>query len=139
MLTLAGAWPITEWLRGAIFTGFPWNPLGVTLVDTHLLNAATVIGTYGLSILVVLSGGVLWLVARQRWRGAAVLALILIGLHFVPRAPLSNLSVRQIRVVQPNIGQQDKWRPDFEEEAARRLGIHRRSLQRKLQKRPPSE
>ena len=59
VLTLAGAWPVTEWLRGTMFTGFPWNPLGVTLVDTHVLNAATMIGTYGLSVLVIVAGGML--------------------------------------------------------------------------------
>ena len=36
---LAGAWAITEWLRAGMFTGFAWNPVGVTFADTHLLNA----------------------------------------------------------------------------------------------------
>ena len=39
----------------AMFTGFAWNPVGVTFDDTHLLNATAPIGTYGLSALVVLS------------------------------------------------------------------------------------
>ena len=121
VVTLAGAWPLTEWLRGSIFTGFAWNPLGVTLVDTHLLNAATVIGTYGLAILVVSAGGSLWLLSRKRWREGAVLVAILIVVHFIPR-PLTPIATGpNIRIVQPNIGQQDKWRPGFEEEAARRL------------------
>jgi apolipoprotein N-acyltransferase len=37
--------------------------------------------------------------------------------------PADPLAVLNIRIVQPNIGQEDKWRPGFEEEAARRLAI----------------
>jgi apolipoprotein N-acyltransferase len=41
-VALAGAWPLTEWLRATMFTGFPWNPLGVSVVSTGLrgLSAA---------------------------------------------------------------------------------------------------
>jgi len=121
VLTLAGAWPITEWLRGTMFTGFSWNPLGATLVDTHLLNAATVVGTYGLTILVVLAGGALWLLTRKQWRGAGILLAVLIAMHFMPWPQTLAAQPRAIRVVQPNIGQEDKWRPGFEEESQRRL------------------
>ena len=121
VLTLAGAWPVTEWLRGTMFTGFPWNPLGVTLVDTHLLNATTVIGTYGLSILVVLAGGMLWLTTRKQWRVAGLLLAILIAMHFLPWPRTVAAQTRNIRVVQPNIGQEDKWQQGFAVEASRRL------------------
>jgi apolipoprotein N-acyltransferase len=123
VLTLAGAWPITEWLRGTMFTGFPWNPLGVTLVDTHVLNAATVIGTYGLTILVVFAGGALWLLARRQWRGAGALLAVLITMHFMPWPQTLAVPARNIRVIQPNIGQEDKWQQGFAEEAARRLAV----------------
>ena len=123
LLAFAGAWPITEWLRGSMFTGFPWNPVGVTLVDTHVINAATVIGTYGLSMLVVLAGGFVWLLAQRQWRAAGILLAVLLAIHFVPRPDAAAATGRNIRVVQPNIGQEDKWRPGFEEEAARRLAI----------------
>jgi apolipoprotein N-acyltransferase len=121
VLTLAGAWPVTEWLRGTIFTGFPWNPLGVTLVDTHLLNAATVVGTYGLTILVLFAGGMLWLLAHKQWRAAVISLAVLIAMHFMPWPQTLAAPSRSVRVVQPNIGQEDKWRPGFEEEASRRL------------------
>jgi apolipoprotein N-acyltransferase len=35
--------------------------------------------------------------------------------------PPDPLTIMNLRIVQPNIGQQDKWRPGFAEEAARRL------------------
>ena len=50
-LALAGAWAITEWLRATMFTGFAWNPIGVTLADTPLIGATHLVGTYGLSAL----------------------------------------------------------------------------------------
>jgi len=123
VLVLAGAWPITEYLRGTMFTGFPWNPLGVTLIDTHVLNAATVIGTYGLSLLVVLTSGAIWLAGRGRWRAAGALIVIFIAFHFVPRQRLVTSPNGEIRVVQPNIGQEVKWRPEFAEEAMRRYAM----------------
>jgi len=121
VLALGGAWAIVEWLRGVIFTGFPWNPIGVTLVGTHLLNAATVVGTYGLSILVVLAGGALWLLTRKQWRNAGILLIVLIVLHFMPWPKTAAATGKNIRVVQPNIGQEDKWREGFGDEAERRL------------------
>ena len=105
VLGLAGAWAVTECLRAGIFTGFAWNPVGVTLADTHLLNVATLIGTYGLSALVVLAGGMLWFLFRKQWRvGGGLLALI-VALHFMPRPVAAPASGKSIRVVQPNIGQ----------------------------------
>jgi apolipoprotein N-acyltransferase len=122
VLTLAGAWALTEWLRATMFTGFPWNPLGVVLDDTDLLHTAAYIGTYGLSALVAAAGGMLWLFTQRRWQaGGAVLAVIIL-LHFPPVPALAPAMGKQIRVVQPNIGQEEKWRPGLADEAFARLG-----------------
>jgi apolipoprotein N-acyltransferase len=122
VLGLAGAWAITEWLRAGIFTGFAWNPVGVTFDDTHLLNAVATIGTYGLSALVVLVGGLIFLLVHRQWRCAGLVGAVLIAAHFLPRPSVATpANDRRIRVVQPDIGQQDKWRPGYSEIAARRL------------------
>jgi apolipoprotein N-acyltransferase len=122
VFSLSGAWAITEWLRAGIFTGFAWNPVGVTLDDTHLLNAVATIGTYGLSALVVLAGGMIFLLSHRQWRCAGFVLVLLFLAHFLPRSDVSVASVeRPVRIVQPNIGQQDKWRPGYSEIAAQRL------------------
>jgi len=74
---------------------------------------------------VVLLGGAIWLEYYRRWLplvaifGATAVMMILPS-SAVPPDPLT---VRNVRIVQPNIGQQDKWRPGFNEEAARRLAV----------------
>jgi apolipoprotein N-acyltransferase len=136
VLALAGTWAIVEWLRGTMFTGFPWNPLGAVLADTPWLRIAPYVGTYSMSLLVVLAGGGLWLLVHRRWFGGAsitalfAIALLLPGTEVPERRDLTILpnplpphrwSGSEIRIVQPNIGQQDKWTPGFGEIAARRL------------------
>ena len=142
ILALAGGWAVTEWLRATMFTGFAWNPIGVTLANTPLIGGSRLIGTYGLSALVALIGGSLWLASRRDWRPLAAVAAASLLLWAapaprevpptlaapprIPNAPPvedagGSVVMRPIRIVQPNIGQQDKWRPGFEEEAYRRL------------------
>ena len=123
LLALTGGWAVTEWLRGSIFTGFPWNPLGAALAPTPLIQSGALIGTYGLSMLVVLMGGALWLEAHRKYLAGVLIAGLALLLWVLPaaRIPEAPVALKPVRIVQPNIGQQDKWRPGFSEEAARRL------------------
>jgi apolipoprotein N-acyltransferase len=123
LLVLAGAWTVTEWLRGTMFTGFPWNPAAAVLVPTPLLRLAPLLGTYALSGLVVLLGGAVWLEYHRRWLPLVAIfgttaVLLILPASAVPSDPLT---VRNVRIIQPNIGQEDKWRPGFDEEASKRL------------------
>src|SRR5690242_6391339 len=120
---LGGAWAITEWLRGSMFTGFPWNPAAAVLAPTPLITVTPLIGTYGLSGLVVLLGGAIWLEYYKKWLPLVVILAVTALLWVLPSSPVppDPLTIRNVRIVQPNIGQEDKWRPGFDEEAAHRL------------------
>jgi len=122
VLALAGGWAITEWLRATMFTGFAWNPIAVTLVDTPWRAASQWIGTYSLSVLVALAGGSLWLGFRREFRPAIAIAVALAALAPISFAPTKlMISPRPIRIVQPNIGQHVKWIPGFDVIAAAKL------------------
>jgi apolipoprotein N-acyltransferase len=123
VVVLGGAWAITEWLRGTVFTGFPWNPAAVVFAPTPLIKIAPLIGTYGLSGLVVLLGGAVWLEYYKKWLPLVVIFGATLLMWVLPASPVPSdpLAVLNVRIVQPNIGQEDKWRPGFDQEAARRL------------------
>ena len=120
---LGGAWAITEWLRATMFTGFPWNPVAAVLAPTPLITVTPLVGTYGLSGIVILLGGAIWLEYYKKWLPLVVILGVTLLLWLLPSSPVpaDPLAVMNIRIVQPNIGQQDKWRPGFDDEAARRL------------------
>jgi apolipoprotein N-acyltransferase len=121
-LVLAAGWIVTEWLRATLFTGFAWNPIGVALIATPISRVATLIGTYGLSGMAVLLAGGLLLLAERRWRpGAALLLAPAAGaaLAFLLVPPASGGPGPALRIVQPNIGQDEKWKEGSE--ALRRL------------------
>ena len=125
-LVFAAAWIVTEWLRASLFTGFAWNPVGVALIDTPLASAATAIGTYGLSGLMVLLAGAASLLLLRRWlEGGLLLGALAIRAAWSMAGPAAlpvGSDGAALRIVQPNISQADKWRPGFHEEGLRRLG-----------------
>ena len=110
-IIFAAAWIITEWMRATVFTGFAWNPVGVTALAMG--DGAGIVGTYGLSGLMILIAGALTLIMKRLWLGATVL-IVLPGLAFLltfvgGREQDQSLSSPLLRIVQPNIGQQDKY------------------------------
>lgn len=81
---LGVVWAGLEWLRGWLFTGFSWNPLGVAFHESQVMaQGADILGVLGLSLLVVFVQVVLLQVARarsvKRW-DLAVAALLVISL-----------------------------------------------------------
>jgi len=123
VLFLACAWLLTEYLRAAMFTGFAWNPLGVIWLGTGVDQLAAVIGTYGLGLLAVLAAGALWWLAHHQWRQAGVVlgGLVIVGLIGLVPARDAPVGTTQLRVVQPNINQNEKYDPQLEELNFRRL------------------
>jgi apolipoprotein N-acyltransferase len=112
-LVLAAAWIVTEWLRATLFTGFAWNPIGVALLATPIARTATLVGTYGLSGIAILLAGALLLLFERRWRpGAALLLGPAAGaaLAWLLAPPASGPPGPALRIVQPNIGQDEKWK-----------------------------
>ncbi len=117
-------WWGQEWLRGHLFTGFPWNLLGYAWSENVILRLpARYIGTYGLSFLAAVIAACLALayflpVANKSWRrGGIALGIILIVTWFgigiwLAQQSQPNSQTIQVRLVQPNVAQAVKWQRD---------------------------
>ncbi len=126
---LAGAWGVGEWLRGWVLTGLPWTPLGMVWMPFDgILQSAALWGVYGLSLVtmlmagapVVLAGDAGGLAVGRRLRFGVLIAAVLavVGLEGVGRVRLAALDYAPephvaLRLVQPAIPQEDKWRADL--------------------------
>jgi len=127
----AAAWMLFEWLRSTLFTGFAWNPLGeIWLGLPWIAQAARWIGTYGLSGIAILAAGFLWVgsVGRSRREQAVTAgialaltaAALLLGRSLNVYAESSAAGGIPFKVVQPNIGQDEKYDPEEAERNIRR-------------------
>lgn len=113
-LALTGGWMLTEWIRGYLFGGFPWNPLGVVwLAVPSFAQAAAVVGGLGLSGLAVLAGCAMALSADGHRQAGnwliATFALIWAGGQTYRWAAEPRDTTTRIEIVQANIGQSEKW------------------------------
>lgn len=112
---------VAEWLRGHLLTGFPWTAPGLAVDGMGgLAQAAALIGMPGLTLLIVLWASLPALlgftsVRRREWVAAALLVALLPGLWLWGHNRLANddgatVSGVALRIVQPNIAQEAKWR-----------------------------
>ena len=115
----AASLAVAEWLRGRLFTGFPWAAPGLAVDGMGgLAQTASLIGMTGLTLLVVLWAGLPLAVfgpRRDKWLAAALALLGPLGwiwgeLRLQPAT--AYVPGVRLRIVQPNIPQQQKWRED---------------------------
>ncbi len=129
VLTLA--YGIGEWLRGHILTGFPWNiPAYGWGASLGVLQSTALFGSYGLSVLTVLFGASLAQLTQTQgtraWQLPAAVATLFVALWLGGdlRLALSNpgdVPGVRLRLVQPGVPQQEKFRRQFRVRNWRRL------------------
>ena len=111
LLAFGSLWILTEWLRSWVFTGFAWNPLAA--IGPAFAEPAHWIGTYGQSGLLVVASAATLLFLQRRWRDAGLVGIpvkiAIVAALLTGTGPGMNAAPIPITVVQPNVGQQDKW------------------------------
>ena len=123
VIALASVWTLIEWVRGLLFTGFPWNSIGVVWTATDAtMQFAAMGGMYGLSFLTVLVAASPAVLARGRGTRPLILpalSVIIVGLLWaggtlrLTNAETGMVPGVTLRIVQPNIAQALKWHPDY--------------------------
>lgn len=122
-IAFAALWGVAEWLRGHLFTGFPWNLMGsVWAFSPALFQSASLWGSYGLSVVTVLIAVLPAAGLGRRTRAgrfgpliASTVAVALLwagGAWRLGGATDAAVPDIRLRIVQANVKQQEKWRRD---------------------------
>jgi len=121
ILALTGLWSLAWWVYGHALTGFPWNLPGYAWTEfPWLIQIASVIGIYGVTLLVILAPALAALtgsayVTRAQGRQATLagLAIVLVAAIFgairLPWNAVPTVPDVRLRLVQPSIQQNLKW------------------------------
>jgi apolipoprotein N-acyltransferase len=98
----AACWVLCEWLRGWLFTGFPWLQLGSAHVTTLFSGLAPVFGVAGLSLVLALLGASLAELGKRLWQGLPARQLLRTPLSLLPLLLLLGAwGSRQLQWVEP--------------------------------------
>jgi apolipoprotein N-acyltransferase len=120
VLALAVGLTVSEWLRGHVLSGFPWNAYGYALSEPlGLAQTASLIGLWGmtfLSVAIFASPAVLIdgsSRGRKPWIApvAALALLVAMGVYGAVRLALqpTELTRVRLRIMQPNLQQDVKF------------------------------
>lgn len=114
VLLVPALFSLGEWMRGWVFTGFPWLSLGYSQAGASPLGGfAPILGVYGVSLLVMVCGGLVFLLSKPPYRKIASVGLVVIfatgyGLKQVNWTHPEGNPVT-VSLLQGNIPQNRKW------------------------------
>lgn len=119
---LAALFTFTEYLRGIVFTGFPWLQFGYSLIDSPFIGLAPLLGVQGLTFFIIMISGSLlfcWKTfAQKRHFSTAYSSLCVLSLLVAwASSHLQFIQIDQtqkplnVSLIQGNIEQKIKWDP----------------------------
>ena len=129
---LGAALTVSEWLRGHLLTGFPWNAFGYALTaPLALAQAASLVGIWGLTfIAVVVFAGPATLgddraETRRPWLPLALGVVVLaalggFGAWRLARTPTRLVDGVHLRIMQPNLQQDVRFNYAAKQEVMKR-------------------
>ncbi len=121
VLALAAALTGAEWLRGHLFSGFPWNTFGYALTEPlALAQGVSLIGIWGFTFLAIAICGSPAVLADDRadtphpYRAPFIALLVLaglagFGLTRLSTHPTAFVNDVKLRIMQPNLQQDEKF------------------------------
>lgn len=130
------AWCGLEWIRGWFLTGFPWNGLGVGIVDELvIIQVADIVGVTGISFVIIFCSTIITsLIFRVPYEiknsklkahpdfilGVSLIILIFIyGTNKLSKVPSDQIEIRTL-LIQGGINQDEKWNPSTAHEIYKR-------------------
>ena len=117
VIALAASLTLSEWLRGHVLTGFPWNAFGYALTEPlALAQTASLIGLWGLTFLsVAIFASPAVLIdgtsrGRRPWIAPLVALVLLVAMGIfggvrLALRPTTNVAKVKLRIMQPNLQQ----------------------------------
>lgn len=119
LLVMPAIWVLVEWLRGTLFTGFPWLSLGYAQADSPLAGYAPVFGVYGVSLAAAVSAGLLAWLWQVRWSRSGKLAMLALLSLWITGALMRSIvwthpqgDPLSVALIQGNIAQDLKFNED---------------------------
>jgi len=123
VITMPVIWVALEYLRGLLFSGFPWGLIGYSQQSLPwMIQAADLTGVYGISMLMLLiNGAAAGMLKTPRSRFAqltAITVVLLLAGHLgygywrTAKTPDQRSDQLSVALVQGNIDQSIKWNPD---------------------------
>jgi apolipoprotein N-acyltransferase len=121
LFVFAAVLGLSEWLRGHVFTGFPWNIAAYGWgASLGILQSVALIGAYGLTLLTLLFGAAIaeLFSPTPRVRLPVAMTMLFAALWIGGDARLATTAVADVpgvrlRIVQPDVPQAEKYKRQF--------------------------